>query len=102
MKRILDFLNICYKYNSHDNVNRVYISVIGDKSAVIVYKQLINKQYKIRGFETSLDSSKVMDTIKEFYKHIPYNPEICAECFKSFPEFLNSYNTENKEIANII
>lgn len=102
MKRILDFLSICYRYNNHDNINRVYVSVIGDKSAVIIYKQLIKNQYKIRGFETYIDSSKVMDTIQNFYKNVPYNPEICAECFKDFPDFLNSYNTENKELARII
>ena len=101
MNRLLDFLSICYRYNSHD-INRVYISVIGDKSAIIIYKHLIKNQYKIRGFETNLDSSKVMEQIKEFYKHIPYNPEVCALCFKDFTDFLGSYYYETRDLAHII
>lgn len=102
-KRLLQFLSVCYRYNKHYNIsNRIYINVIGTKNAIIIYKQRIKNRYMIKGFETNLELSKVMETIKEFFNHVPYNPEVFAVDFDTFSEFLQSYYPDNKELNYII
>ena len=103
MKRLLELLYIAYQYNDHSNCeNRIYISIVGDKDAVIIYKQRVQGHYEIKALKTELTKSEVVTTITDFFSHIPTYPEVIYNCFTDIIELMNYYSPDVLNVKYII